>query len=83
MNPLPRRPHGLALLEFALGVAVAGVLLALALNALSGLQLLGDEARRVTLASKQAAASSTQALRCGLQTAVPGAPAAPASRSCP
>jgi hypothetical protein len=92
MNRPPRRLQGLALLEFALGMAVAGVLITLALGALSHLQLLGDEARRVTIANNQAAASSTQMLRCELRPgrrAPPAdcfpcpAPAASTSRTCP
>ncbi len=66
MKPLQRRQRGLAPLEFALGVAVAGVLITLALNALGPLKWLGDEARRVTIASNQAAASSTHMLHCEL-----------------
>ena len=78
MSSLPRRPHGLALLEFALGVAVAAVLLALALGSVSRLKLLGDEARRVSIASQQAAASATRLLQCelprGASSAPPGCP---------
>jgi Tfp pilus assembly protein FimT len=61
MPCLPRTQRGLAKLEFAVSVAVIGVLVALALGALSRLQLLGDEAQRLTRTSLQATASAVQA----------------------
>ena len=72
----------MAQLEFALSVAVAGVLIALALTALSNMQVLGDEAVRVTQASLQATASAAQQAQCAL---TPDAPASTAScaPSCP
>jgi Tfp pilus assembly protein FimT len=93
--PCPRRPQrGLAKLEFAVSVAVIGVLVTLALGALSRLQLLGDEALRLTTASLQATASAVQLTRCtnhqvSLSTPQPGTAASallPRSgppRSCP
>jgi hypothetical protein len=68
--------HGLAKLEFALGVAASGVLIALALAALADLQLLGNAARRVSLAAEHNAASAAQ-------TALQSAPCAPVSPSTP
>ena len=66
----------MAQLEFALAVAVAGVLIALALGALSNMQVLGDEAVRVTQASQQAAEAASRQAQCAL---TPNAPDAPAS----
>ena len=54
----------MAKLEFALAVVVAGVAASMALSALSGLQSLGHEARRVTLATELAAASATRQVQC-------------------
>ena len=62
----------MAQLEFALSVAVAGVLIALALTALSNVQVLGDAAVRVTQASQQAAASAAWQAQCAM---TPDAPA--------
>jgi Tfp pilus assembly protein PilX len=62
----------MAKLEFALTAATVGVLITLALAALSRLQLLGDAARRVSLASEQSAASAAR-------TALQAAPCAPVS----
>ena len=77
----------MARLEFAITVAVTGVLIALALGALSRLQLLGDEARRLTLAAEQAAASAVLTARCA-QVSPPTRPGTAAAfptpaRSCP
>jgi hypothetical protein len=82
-----------AKLEFAVSVAVIGTLVALALGALSRLQLLGDEALRLTTASQQSTASAVQLTRCTnqvpLSTPQPGTAASPLlprsvpSRSCP
>lgn len=60
----------MAKLEFALAAATLGVLITLALAALSRLQLLGDEASRVSLAAEHSAASAAQ-------TALQAAPCAP------
>ncbi len=77
----PPRQRGLARLEFALSVAAASVLIALALSALSRVQVLGDEAVRVTQASQQAAASAAWQAQCAL---TPDAPAiAPTSTEFP
>ena len=86
MHRTPPHQHGLAQLEFALSVAVIGVLIALALMALSRLQLLGDEAVRLTQASAQATASAVQMARCA-EVLVPTPPGTAASiptspRSC-
>jgi hypothetical protein len=87
MHRTPLRPHGMAQLEFALSVAAIGVLIALALAALSRLQLLGNEAVRLTQASAQATASAVQMARCaevlvptpqGTAASIPTTP-----RSCP
>ena len=77
---MPPRQHGMAQLEFALAVAVAGVLIALALTALSNMQVLGDEAVRVTQASLQATASAAQQAQCAL---TPEAPAPTESPTTP
>ena len=55
---------GHARLEFALTVAVTGVLITLALGALTRLQELGNEARRVTDSSQHAAASAVMQAHC-------------------
>jgi hypothetical protein len=79
-----------AKLEFAVSVAVTSVLVALALGALSRLQVLGDEAVRLTTASQQSTASAAQLTHCTnhqvpLSTPQPGtaASALVPSRSCP
>jgi hypothetical protein len=78
--PAPLRQHGLAKLEFALSVAVAGVLITLALTALSNMQVLGDAAVRVTQASQQSAAAAARQAQCAL---TPGAPAPTESLTTP
>ena len=62
---LPQLGH--ARLEFALTVAVTGVLITLALGALTRLQELGNEARRVSDSSQHAAASAAMQARCQMQ----------------
>ena len=91
--PQPPAQRGVAKLEFAITVAVIGVLVALALGALSRLQLLGDEAVRLSTASLQSSASAVQQARCGSPvsspTPQPGTAASPLlprsvpPRSCP
>ena len=79
---------GHARLEFALTVAVTGVLITLALGALTRLQELGNEARRVTDSSQRAAASAVMQVHClDFPPATPKPGTAPSpdhlARSCP
>jgi Tfp pilus assembly protein PilX len=82
MKRPPHRLRGTAQLEFALGVAVACAVLALALTALTRLQSLGHEAQRVSQANEQAAASAVRQAHCEL---VPDGttPLAPDCQPCP
>jgi hypothetical protein len=57
----------MARLEFALAVAVGGVVLTLALNQLTQLQSLGHEARDQTVAAQRRAASAIVQARCGFE----------------
>lgn len=63
----PTRQHGLSRLEFALAVAVAGVVLTLALNRLTELQSLGHQARDQSVSAQQRSASALAQARCGLE----------------
>jgi hypothetical protein len=64
----------MAKLEFALSAATVGVLITLALGALSRLQGVGDAARRVSLAAEQSGASAAR-------TALQAAPCTPVPES--
>jgi Tfp pilus assembly protein PilX len=77
MPPRRRAQRGLARLEFALAVAASGVLITLALTALSDLQLLGDAARRVSLSTEQSAASAAQTALRSAPCAHPVSPSTP------
>ena len=84
LNPTSDRfaQRGLARLEFALTVLVAAVLVALALAAVSHLQVAGDEARRVTVAAQQRSASALIQARCQIPrtyAAPPDCPPCPPS----
>jgi hypothetical protein len=65
-NSIACLPHrrGLAKLEFALTVGVSSTIVALALATLSDLQIAGNEARRITVAAQQAAASAVHDAHC-------------------
>jgi hypothetical protein len=52
-------------------VAVSSALIALALGALSRMQLLSDEALRLTTASQQATASAVRLTRCTTEVSPP------------
>ena len=61
--------RGVAKLEFALMVAVIGVIGMLALSALADLQVLGRDAQRQTAAAQQRAISALNQARCPAHTA--------------
>lgn len=70
----PTHQRGLSRLEFALAVAVGGVVLTLALDRLAQLQSLGLAARDQTVAAQQRSASALAQARCGLaRTPIPNA----------
>lgn len=70
--------RGLARLQFALVVIVAGVIATLALERLASLQVQGKEAQAQTLAAQQRAASALAQARC-----MTGSASTPPRSSCP